>query len=103
MKGLSSEQCVKRMDHVVWKVIKGKGILLNLENGSYFEVDPVGLAVWKRCNGKTTFSKIAQAIAKEFDADLNRVIQDLEEFVGELKRQRMAELLNKSETVAVQA
>lgn len=92
MKELSPEQYVKRMDHVVWKVIEEKGILLNLENGSYFEINPVGLSFWQRCDGKTAFSKIAQSITKEFDADLNRVTRDLSKFVGELKRQKMAEL-----------
>lgn len=92
MKDLLTDGYVKRMDHVVWKVIEGKGILLNLENGSYFEVDPVGLAIWQRCDGKTTVSKIVKAIAGEFSADLNRVNRDLAEFVAELKRRKMADI-----------
>ncbi len=92
MKELLSEQFVKRADHVVWKEIEGKGILLNLENGSYFEVDPVGLAIWQHCDGKTPILKIADAVAEKFNTDTNRVHRDLREFVGELKRLKIAEL-----------
>ncbi len=101
MKAPLSEQFVKRADHVVWKVIEGKGILLNLENGSYFETDPVGLAIWQQCNGKTSGFKIAQTISEEFSGDLSRVSKDLAEFVSELKRRKMVEVLDKLETAAV--
>ena len=96
-------QFLRRQDHVVWKVIEGKGILLNLENGSYFEVDPVGLTIWQRCDGKRTFSDIAQIVAEEFETGLDRVSLDLKEFVGELKRRRLAELLDKPEAVSIKA
>ena len=99
MKALSN-QFVRRVDHVVWKEIEGKGILLNLENGSYFEVGPVGLAIWQRCDGKTPYSKIAQNIAKKYDADVSRVDRDLKEFVSELKKLKIAELLDEPEKTA---
>ena len=52
MKNKIKDGFVRRMDHVVWKVVEGRGILLNLEDGGYFDVDRVGLVVWQWCDGK---------------------------------------------------
>lgn len=82
----------RRPDHVVWKVIEGKGILLNLENGAYFETDPVGLAIWGKCNGTVAREAIAQSIAEEFRTDQKRVTRDLLNFLSELKRRKLLEI-----------
>lgn len=82
----------RRGDHVVWKVIDGKGILLNLESGAYFEVDPVGLSIWHQCDGRTTMEGMAQAVASEFRARVERVQEDLPAFVAELKRRNLVEI-----------
>ena len=95
-----SERFVRRMDHVVWKEIEGKGILLNLETGSYFEVDPVGLEIWQRCDGKTTCVKIVETIAELFDANPDRVNRDLKDFIGEMKRLKIAEVLDEPQETA---
>lgn len=79
----------RRPDHVVWKVIEEKGILLNLENGAYFEIDPVGLAIWQGCDGKTSEEKIAEVVSQEFKTDPKKVIRDLAVFVTELKRKKL--------------
>ena len=92
MKRLSLDQFVRRMDHVVWKVIDGKGVLLNLEDGAYFEVDPVGLAIWQQFGGDVTLAEIVQSIGKKFRADLKRVTRDMMAFVSELKRRKIVEV-----------
>ena len=81
----------RRLDHVVWKVVEERGILLNLEDGAYFEVNPVGLAVWQRCDGKTLLEEIVQAIAKEFRTSPDRARRDARPFIAELKRRRLLE------------
>lgn len=79
----------RRQDDVVWKVIDGKGILLNLEDGSYFEVNPVGLAIWQKSDGRSTYEEIARLISKDFRTTPQRVEKDLTPFVAELKRRKL--------------
>ncbi len=82
----------RRMNHVVWKVIDGKGILLNLETGAYFEVGPVGLEMWQRCDGRTLAEHITPQVARQFRAEPERVARDLQQFLGELRRRKLIEL-----------
>lgn len=82
----------RRRDHVVWKVLEGKGILLNLETGAYFEVNPVGLAIWEGCDGRTTTTRLASTVAMRFRAPLPKVSRDLSEFLMTLRRRKLVEL-----------
>lgn len=79
---------------MVWKIVEERGILLNLEDGAYFEVNPVGLAVWRKCDGKTLLEEIVRAVAKEFRRSPERVSEDLRPFVAELKRRKLAAVSN---------
>ena len=87
------EKYPRREEHVVWKVVGGKGVLLHLESGEYFEVDPVGLSIWERCDGKTPLEKIAQAVAEKFSEKVERVYQDLTHFVAGLRRRKLLEVV----------
>src|SRR5687767_3420290 len=100
MKKLSLEQFGRRADHVVWKVLEDKGILLNLEDGAYFEVNPVGLAIWEGLDGRSTLGQVARRIEKGFKAPAARVDRELLDFVRELKRRRIVELSAKPSPAA---
>ena len=81
----------KRLEHVVWKVIEGKGILLNLESGAYFEVGPVGLSIWQKCDGRNSSRAIVRSVAREFGAGSERVQRDFLAFSVELRRRELLE------------
>ncbi len=85
----SAARYLRREDHVVWKVIEEKGILLNLEDGAYFEANPVGLAIWQLCDGRRSSEAIATTIAQEFRTPPHRVTRDLHAFVTELRRRKL--------------
>ncbi len=82
---------VRRADYVVWKVVEGKGILLNLENGAYFNVDPVGLTIWRLCNGSRKISRIKTSVSEAFKADPRKVSKDVDHFINELKHKKLIE------------
>ena len=93
MKKKVVEGFARRMDHVVWKTVEGKGILLNLEDGAYFDVDSVGLSVWQLCDGRTTLNQIVLRTSRTFKTDPERVSKDIQGFVSELKRRRLVEIV----------
>jgi hypothetical protein len=96
MKKWQPELVMQRGDHVVWKIIDEKAILLNLESGAYFEVNPVGLKIWQELDGQTSLGKVARSISEAFRVEEKRAAQDLGEFIGELKQRKMVETSKKS-------
>ena len=99
MKKLQPEKIMRRADHVVWKVLDEKAILLNLESGAYFEINPIGLKIWKELDGHTSLGEIARSVSKEFVVEEKRAAADLGDFVDELKQRKMAEISKKSEVL----
>lgn len=91
------DQFARRADHVVWKVVGNKGILLNLENGAYFETGQVGLAIWKGCSGKKSLRNVSRTLHREFGAAPERIEKDLVQFVRELKRLKLAEVSERTQ------
>lgn len=81
--------CPRRSEQVVWKILDGKGILLNLQDGAYFEANPVGLAVWQQCDGLTDPAKIARGVSKKFRVGLDQATRDVAGFVRELLRRKL--------------
>lgn len=51
-----------RREEVVWRGTAGKGLLLDLKSGAYFELNAAGLAIWKGCDGTTPVERIARGI-----------------------------------------
>lgn len=78
-----------RPEHVVWKVVDGKGILLNLETGAYFETNPAGLAIWQQCDGRTSSGRIVEGLVGTFRVSAERVHRDVRTFLGDLRRRKM--------------
>lgn len=74
---------------VVCKEVGEKGILLNLRSGAYFEVNPVGLAVWRSCSGKVSPEQIACSISRRYHVGLEEAGRDVKRFLAQLRRHRM--------------
>lgn len=96
MKKKITDGYLRRADHVVWKVVEGKGLLLNLDDGGYFDVDRVGLTVWQLCDGKKRLSEIALKISQRFKTDAQRADKDMKSFVGDLKKRKLIEIAPKA-------
>ena len=89
---MAKERLPRKVKTVVCKEVRQRAILLDLRDGSYFEIGPVGLAIWKRCDGRTSPRAIARSIACDFDVPAARVDRDLRAFLSNLSRRRMVEL-----------
>jgi hypothetical protein len=100
---IKADGFVRRADHVVWKVVEGKGLLLNLEDGGYFDVDHVGLTVWQFCDGKKRLSEIVVKISQKFRTDAKRADKDVKNFIGKLKKRSLIEIVSKANSATTRS
>ncbi len=92
----------KRNPEVMWRVEKGIyqkaielakegkeyediGVLSLMHGNSIHQLNLVGAEVWLRINGVNDLDRIAEEIAELFDADVQEMREDVEEFVLSLK------------------
>lgn len=71
-------------DDVLVQEVGGESVLLDLDSERYFGLDPVGTRIWALLADHDSLQPIADAIHAEFDADPERIQQDLLALVGEL-------------------
>jgi hypothetical protein len=82
---LDPELRPRRNDEVRWQMVDEEGILVNLETGFYFSLNPVALFIWDLCDGEHSTAQILAEIVKTFDVAEDRAQQDLESFLDALR------------------
>lgn len=83
------KQCLKQIENVVCKRVGGKGILLHLDSGAYFEISAVGLLIWSACNGKRSHEEIIEKVLDRFPPRSSQRVRDVKQFITQLKRRRL--------------
>jgi len=89
VKGNTEDQYFRHADHVVSKRIDGRGVLLKLEDGYYFEVNEVGLDIWERCDGQHSVEKIMNQLSKKYGVSKNKISNDALDFINELSKRKL--------------
>jgi hypothetical protein len=74
---------------VLFQVLQGESVLLHLNSGVYFGLDPVGTRIWQLLAEHEQLSDIARAIMDEYDVTENRCVKDLIHLVSDLERQHL--------------
>jgi len=81
---MKSTTCVFRKEQILAQEVAGTVVLLTLDTGQYYALEAVGARAWELCDGSRTLAAIAARIAREYDAPIGRIEQDLIELFTEL-------------------
>lgn len=66
--------------------------ILNMKNSVYYGLNPVGASVWRLLREPRRIGEIRDAIAEEYDVELDTVEKDLLGLVKELVDQGLVEM-----------
>lgn len=70
---------------VVWRLVEGEVVLLNVMSGQYYSLDAVGSRVWELIPQEgAALGTVCAALAQEFDASGDQIQQDVETLMGHL-------------------
>ena len=67
------------------KRIGDEWVLLNLENGAYYGLNPTASLIWEELVKGKEFEAVVDRLQKEFQTDRRKLERDLSEFLKELK------------------
>jgi hypothetical protein len=71
-------------DDVVSCDLDGEAAILNLKDGVYYGLDPVGAKIWNLIQKPIRLNDVVEIIWDEYDVDINRCKDDIFELVEEL-------------------
>ncbi len=67
-------------------------VILNLQNGVYYGLDPVGTYIWKLIQEPTDVETVRDAVLNEYDVEPDRCEQDIMNLLQELIEQGLVEV-----------
>ena len=70
----------------------GEAVLLNLESGQYYGLDPVGARIWELLRSPHSVQSLHAAILEEYEVDSETCLRDLSSIVAALNRAGLVEV-----------
>lgn len=64
-------------DGIVHSDLDGESVLLNLNSGIYFGLDPVGTRIWHLLQNRMSLHEVLEALLLEYDVPEDRCRQDV--------------------------
>ena len=78
---------VRVNDDVLFQELQGEAVLLNLNSGMYFGLDPVGTRIWHLIVEKEQLLEITRSMVAEFDVREEKCAEDVLSLVTKLESQ----------------
>jgi len=79
----------KHRERVVAQVADGEAVLLDIESGEYFALNPVGSRIWELSDGTRSTAEIVSVICGEFDVVKDVAMADVREILDELEKEKL--------------
>lgn len=77
-------------DDAIGREVAGEMVLLDLANGQYFGLDPVGSRIWDRLSqGPCSFTDLCDMIEAEFDAPRDVIESDTQALIAQLSEKKL--------------
>ncbi|MDD4932954.1 MAG: PqqD family protein [Methylacidiphilaceae bacterium] len=87
--GFTKEERLERIGEAVSTEVDGTVVILQTEEGTYYQLDGAGKAVWELLDEPTSLEALVAALVTEFEVDETRCRADTEALLGELLDRRL--------------
>jgi hypothetical protein len=74
---------------VIFRELNGEAVILDLQKGTYFGLNAVGMRIWQLCEQHGSLREVWEAMQHEFDAPGDALQSDLLAFVNELSSKNL--------------
>jgi coenzyme PQQ synthesis protein D (PqqD) len=91
--GLTLDNAVKIDDEVVFRVLDGEAVILNLKKGIYFGLNEVGTRVWQLIQEEKPLREIFETLKGEYEVAPEQLECDLLGIVGRLAAKGLVRVL----------
>ena len=90
-------------EDVVSRELDGEAVILNLESGTYFGLDPVGTRIWALLQKNGSLRGTFETLLQEYEVAPNRLEEDLLRLVKELHTKGLLRLASLEEGHTIRA
>ena len=95
---LSLTSCLRVRDGVLSRDLQGELVILDLNTGLYFGLDPVGTKIWHLLQEHQSLRKVLDSMVDEYEVTEAVCAHDLLGFVAKMLERGLVEVNNKAGT-----
>jgi hypothetical protein len=92
MSTLDKSSVVVAADHQTSTEVDGEKIILDLEGGIYFGLNPTGAQIWEAIQEPTPIGEVVAKVAGEYDVETEQCLEDVMALVQDLKKNGLVEV-----------
>ena len=81
---ITESSVVKRADSVTSAEVDGESVLLDLSEGTYYGLNPVGARIWDLIQEPTAIGEVVDEITAEYDVARGQCLDDTIALVAEM-------------------
>jgi len=89
---LTEASVVEAVDHQTSAEVDGENVILDLEKGVYYGLNPVGTQVWKRIQDPMTVGEIVVEITADYGIERERCFQDVVALLRDLEEHNLVRI-----------
>lgn len=78
-------------EYITWKVLKSGTVLLNVNNGNYYTLNPTAAEIWDNIIEKKNRKEIISALCKIYDSSAEQVEVDVDKTFTFLEKEGLLE------------
>lgn len=83
------DEPIRVAEDVIFDRLGEEMVLLHLDRGIYFGLNPVGTRIWELLTDKGTLGAVLEAMQQEYEADPETLQRDLVRLAEELRAQQL--------------
>ena len=89
MADVSLDSRVRISDEAVFRELDGEAVILQLESGMYYGLDPVGTRLWQLIEAHGELRQVVERAVEEFEVDPETLERDLLQLVSDLAARQL--------------
>ena len=87
-----SDPIYTAIEEHLYSELGDEAVILNLANGKYYGINPVGVTIWKTIRTPASLSDIEEAIIREFEVDLETCREEALRFLEKMVEEQLVKV-----------
>lgn len=93
MSSINLDSILKKHPQVRYTTVPEGGLLVLHESAELLTLNPIAIEIFDRIDGKKRVKELLKEILKEYDVEEEKARDDILEFLGELEKKEIIEVL----------
>lgn len=89
MSKINLNAVIKRNPELVSSDIDGEKVMMSIESGEYFGLDPIGTRIWELIEKPIRIDELVKLLLVEFEVSKEQCVEDTIEFLNELQEKNL--------------